>query len=59
VEIGKLAVCCASAYKTLKNRLLVDFLLCKLRKQPDNRGFDGFFNGKSHQNLQVQQAASS
>jgi glycerol dehydrogenase len=26
------------------------------RKEPDNRGFDGFFNEKSHQNLQVQQA---
>jgi hypothetical protein len=29
----------------------------KLRKKPDNRGFDGFFDAKSHQNLQTQQAA--
>jgi hypothetical protein len=25
---------------------------------PDNRGFHGFFNGKKHENLQVQQAPS-
>jgi SAM-dependent methyltransferase len=46
------------AHKTLKNRRLGDFLPCKLRKEPDNRGFDGFFSEKSHQNLQVQQAPS-
>jgi hypothetical protein len=45
------------ALKTYKNRRLGDFLPCKLRKQPINCGFCGFFTGKSHKNLQVQQAA--
>jgi murein DD-endopeptidase MepM/ murein hydrolase activator NlpD len=50
------------AHKITKNRLKVDFLPCKLRSdqrsaEPDNRGFDGFFNGKGRKNLQVQQAA--
>jgi hypothetical protein len=46
------------AYKPFKNRRLGDFLPCKLRKEPDNRGFYGFSKGKSHKNLQVQQAPS-
>jgi hypothetical protein len=51
------------AHKTPKNRLQGDFLPCKLpgeptvRKQPDNRGFYGFFQRKNRKNLQVQQAA--
>jgi peptide/nickel transport system permease protein len=44
------------AHKTFKNRQSGDFLPCKLHKEPDNRGFDGFFSEKSHQNLQVKQA---
>jgi hypothetical protein len=47
------------AHKTSKNRRLGDFLPLKLRKQPYNRGFDGFFNEKSQKNLQVQQAAAA
>jgi soluble lytic murein transglycosylase len=47
------------AYKPFKNRRLGDFLPCKLRKEPDNRGFYGFFNEKSHKNLQVPQAPRS
>ncbi|MDR2176551.1 MAG: hypothetical protein LBP20_00725, partial [Treponema sp.] len=43
------------AHKTQKNRLSADFLPCKLRKQPDNRGF---FAASSAKNPQVQQAAS-
>jgi flagellar protein FliO/FliZ len=42
-----LGVCCASAYKILKNHRLGDFLPCKLRKEPDNRGFYSFFNEKT------------
>ncbi|MDR0669144.1 MAG: hypothetical protein LBF95_03595, partial [Treponema sp.] len=45
------------AHKTSKNRLQGDFLPRKLRKQPNNRGFHGFFQRKNHENLQVQQAA--
>jgi hypothetical protein len=44
------------AHKTRKNRLFGDFLPCKLRKQPDNRGFY-VFSTEKHKNLQVQQAA--
>jgi SAM-dependent methyltransferase len=44
------------AHKILKNRRSGDFFPCKLRKEPDNRGFSGFFNEKSQKNLQVQQA---
>jgi hypothetical protein len=42
------------ARKIPKNRLKADFLPCKLRKQPDNRGF---FAASSAKNPQVQQAA--
>jgi cobalamin biosynthesis protein CbiG len=42
------------AHKTQKNQLKADFLPCKLRKQPDNRGF---FAASSAKNPQVQQAA--
>jgi hypothetical protein len=35
------------AYKPLKNRRLVDFLPCKLRNEPDNRGFYGFSTKKA------------
>jgi hypothetical protein len=42
------------AHKTLKNRRLGDFLPCKLRKEPDNRGF---FAASSAKNPQAQQAA--
>jgi hypothetical protein len=35
------------SHKTIKNRLKVDFLLCKLRKEPDNRGFYDFFSEKA------------
>jgi hypothetical protein len=42
------------ARKTPKNRRLGDFLPCKLRKQPNNRGF---FAASSAKNPQVQQAA--
>jgi hypothetical protein len=44
------------AHKTPKNRLLVDFLPYKLRKQLDNWGF---FAASSAKNPQVQQAASA
>jgi hypothetical protein len=44
------------AQKTQKNRFSADFLPCKLRKQPDNRGF---FAASSAKNPQVQQAARS
>jgi hypothetical protein len=44
------------AHKTLKNRLQGDFLPCKLRKEPNNCGFYGFFQRKNRKNLQVQQA---
>jgi hypothetical protein len=35
------------AHKTSKNRRLCDFLPLKLRKEPDNRGFDGFSTKKA------------
>ncbi|MDR1636123.1 MAG: iron chelate uptake ABC transporter family permease subunit [Treponema sp.] len=41
------------AHKTPKNRLIGDFLPCKLRKEPDNRDFCGT---KYHKNSQVQEA---
>jgi hypothetical protein len=41
--------------KTPKNRRSGDFLPCKLRKRPNNRGF---FAASSAKNPQVQQAAS-
>jgi hypothetical protein len=40
--------------KTPENRQSSDFLPCKLRKQPNNRGF---FAASSAKNPQVQQAA--
>jgi biotin carboxylase len=43
-------------HKTSKNRLTGDFLPCKLRKEPTNRGFCGT---KYRKNLQVQQAPSA
>jgi hypothetical protein len=46
------------AHKTFKNRLQGDFLLCKLPKQPINRGFYAIFQQKRHKSLQVQQAVS-
>ena len=44
------------ALKTQKNRRSGDFLPCKLRKEPINRGFFGTLCRK---NLQVQQAPST
>jgi hypothetical protein len=44
------------ARKTPKNRRSGDFLPCKLRKQPDYRGF---FAASSAKNPQAQQAARS
>jgi hypothetical protein len=44
------------ASKTSKNRRSGDFLLYKLRKEPDNRGFCGT---KWRENLQAQQAPRS
>jgi hypothetical protein len=45
------------AYKPFKNRRLVDFLPCKLRKAPIIVVL-WFFNEKGHKNLQAQQAPS-
>jgi 2-polyprenyl-3-methyl-5-hydroxy-6-metoxy-1,4-benzoquinol methylase len=55
---GSLSSLLRFAHETSKNRLQGDFLPCKLRKEPNNRGFCVFFTGKRHKNLQVQQAAT-
>jgi hypothetical protein len=51
-----MAVCCASRIKPRKIADQAIFCLANCVRSPTIVGFYGFFNEKSHKNLQVQQA---